>query len=860
MAKKRRLKKHSVSKVGAAGKSDDAQRNGVSDPVPLNSGTQDSSGTRFKPNAKWRTYVTGLVYRPAGLTLLSGGVVYLLYYPSDSVAVEQGEALWFALLALVTATVTWAGWFWTSSDAATRQGRLPQEDSDAELASDVELAGDGNGRHLIVETVLLWGPWLLAAWMMVAAFATCPPGNLRMATNEAWLWVSAAAVFSASRLLTRDLEVRRALLALMVVGVVGLSIHGLHQYFVSLPANRLLYQQDPDAVLAMAGIDAPAGSAERMVFANRLMDGGPTATFALANSLAAALLFGVVIAVGVLRYQFRVLRLSGIIIWVLVGLACVGCLLAARSRSATLAMMFAVGLLWLLSGHLKQFRFLTLITGLGVLLAGAVGGGLFLGFFGNREWFEQAPTSLAFRFQYWRASWQMVLEYPLFGVGPGNFQAFYERFRELSTTEQIAEPHNLFIETLASGGFVALGLLGILVVAAMFLGLRRVVRPSEAEIETGKTKVVAENGKTKMGAPTRGIWIVIGATLSFTLVWLIGVVSLQLPDVEASLFVVPVVLGTAFVTWPSLSRLRSNEIDAILLSACVGVCIHLMVAGGWTVPGVAMFLWVGGGTITRCHAAGRSASTGFGKQASPDGQPKRFKVAAYVVGMAGLLACVTLTYYSIDPVETRKTLIVKATDDVQKGRTQKARDALTVAAAADPWSPEALLWLSNLDQLELVVRGDSSEVRKSLDSALSTALERAGEDPAVYRLVGGQRMHLFQRHGRKTDLDSAIEIFDQVAKWSPADEWIMAQMSVLESVRKRPVQAAQYAERARELSVLGGNIERQLSRQLIFVPKYMPAAAQSGPIRRPAEQMLNPLLEEPIKERSSDLQSAAGPE
>ena len=106
MAKKRRLKKHSVSKVGAAGKSDDAQRNGVSDPVPLNSGTQDSSGTRFKPNAKWRTYVTGLVYGPAGLTLLSGGVIYLLYYPSDSVAVEQGEALWFALLALLTATVT----------------------------------------------------------------------------------------------------------------------------------------------------------------------------------------------------------------------------------------------------------------------------------------------------------------------------------------------------------------------------------------------------------------------------------------------------------------------------------------------------------------------------------------------------------------------------------------------------------------------------------------------------------------------------------------------------------------------------------------------------------------------------------
>ena len=44
--------------------------------------------------------------------LLAGAIVYLVYHPSDSVAVEQGDALWFALLAIVTATVTWSGWFW----------------------------------------------------------------------------------------------------------------------------------------------------------------------------------------------------------------------------------------------------------------------------------------------------------------------------------------------------------------------------------------------------------------------------------------------------------------------------------------------------------------------------------------------------------------------------------------------------------------------------------------------------------------------------------------------------------------------------------------------------------------------------
>ncbi len=42
--------------------------------------------------------------------------------------------------------------------------------------------------------------------MMLAAFATSPPGNLRAATNEAWLWISAAAVFTSRKalLLNRD--------------------------------------------------------------------------------------------------------------------------------------------------------------------------------------------------------------------------------------------------------------------------------------------------------------------------------------------------------------------------------------------------------------------------------------------------------------------------------------------------------------------------------------------------------------------------------------------------------------------------------------------------------------------------------
>jgi O-antigen ligase len=779
-----------------------------------------------------------------GVALLAGAVVYLAYHPSDSVAVEQGDALWFTLLAVFTATVTWAGWFWQRAGRSVSGGKQREKVDDGLESSGTTLANSvsDSPRHLMdpwSAVVLDWAAWLLAAWMICAAYATCPPGNLRMATNEAWLWVSGAAIFSSARLLTEKLGTRRSLLALVLVCTVGLSVHALHQYFVTLPANRLLFLQDPDKVLAIAGVNAPAGSSERMVFANRLMDGGPTATFALANSLAAILLFAVVLAVGVLRYRIRVLGRLGIVFWISVVLLCAGALLAARSRSATLAMVISVGLLWLSSGRLGRFRSRTVMVGLGLLFSVSVGGALFLGFFGNREWFEQAPASLAFRFQYWRASWQMALEYPWFGVGPGNFQSLYERFRELSTTEQIAEPHNLFIETLASGGFVALGLLASLLIAIAVVCVHQMRGAGEENTEMETTASLDSNGDK---------WIFVGGTLAFLLVWWMGLLALTLPDLAASMLVVPAVVLAAFACWPAMRSLGSREIDSIVLSACVGVGIHLMVAGGWTVPGVALLLWIGGGLLTR--RAGTCSALNGSKGSSAEDSSRLFgaacgKPCAVAVAIVGALSGLVLTLQSLGPVETRKKAMAEAAELLQSGRIRQAQDQLLVAASADPWSPEAMLWLANLNQLQLAKLdplqlsrpGASDDLRQAWDSALNEALKRAGEDPAAYRQVASQRIHLYQVHGQAVDLRAATEIFEQVALWSPADEWIMAQMSVLEAARGRSSEAAEYAQKARELSVLGGNIERALSRQLIFLPQKVGRPAQAEPIRLPADEL-----------------------
>ena len=53
----------------------------------------------------------------------------------------------------------------------------------------------------------------------------------------------------------------------------------------------------------------------------------------------------------------------------------------------------------------------------------------------------------------------MTADHPLFGVGPGQFQCEYTRFRAVTASEVVADPHNVLLEIAAIAGLPALLLL-----------------------------------------------------------------------------------------------------------------------------------------------------------------------------------------------------------------------------------------------------------------------------------------------------------------------------------------------------------------------------------------------------------------
>ncbi|MFK8110631.1 MAG: O-antigen ligase family protein [Rubripirellula sp.] len=737
------------------------------------------------------------------LGLLAAAIVYVSYHPSDSVAVEKGDALWFCMLGLILGGTAWVTSLWKSDW---------RESSWSDRLLDVL-------------------PWALATWIFIAAFLSCPPGNFRSATNEAWLWITAAAIFTASRRLFQQASARKSISVLLVVSATGLGVHGLHQYFISLPQHRAEYQSDPAKVLLEAGLDAPEGSAERMVFENRLFDGGPSGTFALANSFAAFLIVGIVMGAGILRSEWHRFRWRDRLIWMLPILVCAGALLGTRSRSALLATLIGIALIFVVSSRSgkveskKRSRVVLLGVG-GVSIVGLCLG-LFVALFGNREWFEEAPASLSVRFQYWRSTWQLALDRPLLGCGPGNFQSMYERYREANTTEQIAEPHNLFFETLASGGFIALLLLLILLATGLWFYQSSVAKADD-------DREAAEDDSEK--------WVWLGAMLSLLMVWLLGWATRRVPDLDASLFALPVAIGLAFALWNTFktSRVGSSvetamPLDRIVVVTLLSLGLHLMVAGGWTVPGVAILIWIGAGMLLRQ----RSVASKRPKQDGSESVGSRKRVAIAVACTSVLLVGL-LKWTSIDPVDAQSRLMETITMAQASGQLGKARTKLKEAVDADPWSPDAVLWMADFYRWQLLLQGDQPSARESWQQALQEAKQRAGEDPAVYRMIGAQQLHVYQRYGLESDLLAASESFGDAVRWSPANQWMFAQLAVIERERGEEAAATALGDRATTLSTLGGNIERALVRQQLYVAARLGKMVERGPVRRPASELLPP--------------------
>ncbi|WP_047815602.1 O-antigen ligase family protein [Rhodopirellula islandica] len=828
------------------------------------------------------------------LGMLAALMMWAFYHPSDSTEVEQGGALGWCLATLLIAVAMQL--FCVGRSFLVAQDERGSRDR-----------ADRAGDWLVDGIVCLLAGWIgyaavtqlnvpMSSWEGTETIG----GDWRAASNEAWVWIAGAVWFVGLRRWLSGPQARSsigelrgnqlALLGLVVVGAVLLAAHALHQVHVSLPQTLREYKADPERVLAEVGINAPEGSNARMIFENRLRDGGPTATFALANTLAGLLAMAMVVVIAVLlpvlgnTFPKTVSRLrvgserstaqpettSRPPIAVAIGLLLVAAILClalkdTQSRAGVLSVLIVGGCV-LLDFAWSSARGRRCVTALSLAIS-AVFVAMPLaarGWFGT-GWISALPESVRYRFQYWEATWRMVEFSPWTGAGPGNYQQAYHRFRLPESHEIIADPHHFVCETLGAGGFPA----GLLLVGLLAVGAWLFWR---AEHGTNESMPVDLSAEPKASGPLRAAgshagfvrWSVpVGAGIGGLAVWILGIRNHDLPDFDAHLIAIPIACAAGWLWWFRLPDESSAtdpgwDVRRIAAFALMAGCMHLSFSGGWTVPGIAVVLWTLAAMVTSSgHSFSLSGPFSMSRAEDslandsrlrvPDGRTG-FRVRWRVVGSAMVvgLAAVTMWMVSYQPVTDSRRWMAEAQIQIRRGNLVGGEKLCQRAMEADRHAFDpAIFRLHVIEQAWLqrfAANPSSVGMSPRFEEALENAIQRAGNDPSRLQAIGELVLHRYQVGGEAEALAQAKMIYDRCQRLSPWHQAIAAQRALIAEAEGAPEETVrELAEKAIELAETGGVVTRQLSLQWILVVRPIGRSAIQQPVRQSAQVAMDAL-------------------
>ncbi|MDX1945337.1 MAG: O-antigen ligase family protein [Pirellulaceae bacterium] len=663
----------------------------------------------------------------------------------------------------------------------------------------------------------------LIGWHTLAALTAGLEGHGRHALNSLWQWIGYGLAGLLLLQLLRGAADCRALVAVLISLAAAEAAHGGYEYFVSQPAQLAEFERDPPAAFRAAGVTSEV---QQQQFRWRLEAKEPLGTFALTNSLAGLIapwlmaLLGIALA-SLGGPELRKTLLGSLAIALVLG----GCLLLTKSRTALLAVGGGVGLLAIYgrgeSSRLAAWIDWKLLAGaaaVAVLLAlGVVGlGGL------DIEVLSEAPLSVRYRVEYWRATAAMIAEHPLLGCGPGNFQTCYTRYKLPQASETVGDPHNFLLEVWATAGTPAL--LALLAVGAAFTW----------ELARRKTPAIDPPAE-----PSANPWpIYAGALAGLLLGYPLGAL-VGYPPPQLTWLPLPViwVIGlpiAAFAVWLLDPWVRRGSLPlAVPVLALVVLLVNLLAAGAASFPGVFLGVWV---LIPVALVVARSPVWNW--------RLTRPMLLAHLATALALLTLIVRT--EVNPVLTASARQLLATEAISAGNQAQAEADLLAAAAADRWSPEPWRMLAELRAQVHAQTGNPADY----DRFAAAAEEFRRRDPhhdRQFESRGHWLLLAWRKTGRSELLEEAIEAYHAAAEWHPALALHQAQLAWTLHLAGESAAATAAAERALALDAVNPHAELKLARQRVYDP-------EDGPGNRP------PFRPEDAEQTARRLRTNSGPE
>ena len=532
--------------------------------------------------------------------------------------------------------------------------------------------------------VLLVSGFWLSTWHVFRV-----EGDRRAALNLAFEWTAIGSAWWLVRQINTN-GIRQLLMLIAAIGV-GLSTMGILQYYVANQRQADWYRGKQQALAsaspgAKRAIEAelqqsgiPSHGASRELFERRLLASSESVgPFALANTLGGVLAVVLVLLVaGVLNELDASVRPDAVF-WVcsVLLLGIVGyCLMLTKSRTAWVGSV--AGMAFLFGQRSSGLFAWVKRTAIVVLVVCAAGGvGVLTGAI-DREVVLESPKSLQYRLFYWMGAAGVIAESPIFGAGPGNFRQSYLKWKVPESSEEILDPHNLFVDAWCSAGLA--GLVAVVLMVGGVLQLSRRHRSSIASASAGPGYPTDAGSYPSASLLVKAV--AAGTVVHLIWRWIGGRV---LWDVDSDFFLsqnlILIVPGATCVGLMVLcSRVRIPAAAAGAASVCL--LVHLLGAGGLQISVCGIVLVV----LYAIYSSDSKAIAGQQAVTKPGWLSVLQRGAVFGIAATAVLVC----YYGLVPVEQSKYQRQLASARASSGDKNAAAAAYREAIAKDPLSVES---------------------------------------------------------------------------------------------------------------------------------------------------------------------------
>lgn len=300
------------------------------------------------------------------------------------------------------------------------------------------------------------------------------------AVYEGWNLIAVALAAAAlGTLVQRRWMWQIVLAALLAAGAVS-AAKCLMQVFMEFPDTLDMWLTEIKPQLAQRGVDVDAPAI--INYERRLQSGEATGYLTLSNLTASVLTMWLLVSLGLLVGWLRAGRpnetrqadTASRTVASLVGIGLVALLTTALWYTGSLGGYgaCAVGLLLFAligakSGFVAPRAGRLLVVGAALYVLTIVG----VAAYGVRSGTLPHP-SLAFRWHYWTTAVEAWQTAPLTGLGRGNFSAAYLQFKPPESTEEVRDPHNIWLTLLTELGPLGLAAGALLCGAVVQRSLR----------------------------------------------------------------------------------------------------------------------------------------------------------------------------------------------------------------------------------------------------------------------------------------------------------------------------------------------------------------------------------------------------